>query len=231
MPKTYYRGANAGRGHAKRRPRRPKRGYGKVNALTTTQFRKMLELAAETNAPLRDTVLVGLSFWCGLRGCEIAGLRWRTNILDADEKVGDTVHITSDIAKMTIERYVPMHPELRAALIALRKARPNDPYVIYPLQPHREGSKRAKELGPHRCHPNTLVQYWKRLYRQAKIYHCASHTGRVTFATAAGRQCNLVGGSIRDVQDLLGHASLESTQRYMVRQESSYRAALVGRLF
>jgi integrase len=230
MPKTYYRGVNAGRGRAKRRSRRPKHGYGKVNALTPAQFLKVWELAGHTKAPLRDRALVGLSFGCGLRGCEIAGLRWHTNVLDADGKVAERIHITSDIAKMSIERFIYLTPEVREALVALHKARPNDPYVIYPLQPHRAGSKRAKQLGPHRCHPNTLVQYWKRLYRQVKIHHCASHTGRVTFATNAGRQCNLVGGSTRDVQDLLGHASLESTQRYMMEQDGAHRAALVRRI-
>ena len=43
----------------------------------------------------------------------------------------------------------------------------------------------------------------------------SSHSGRRTYATTAAKNATRVGGSLRDVQDLLGHASLNTTQRYL----------------
>jgi len=42
-----------------------------------------------------------------------------------------------------------------------------------------------------------------------------SGCGRRTFITNAAKKISTVGGSLRDVQQLAGHSSLQTTQRYI----------------
>ena len=56
---------------------------------------------------------------------------------------------------------------------------------------------------------------------------CSSHSGRRTFITHAAKTVAQVGGSLRDVQDLAGHASLAMTQRY-IEGDSDAKRKLVA---
>ena len=62
---------------------------------------------------------------------------------------------------------------------------------------------------------NSVVHWFQRLYSALGFDGCSSHSGRRTFVTNAAKKATLVGGSLRDVQELAGHASLQTTQRYI----------------
>ena len=52
-------------------------------------------------------------------------------------------------------------------------------------------------------------------FREIGIEGASSHSGRRTFITAAAKKITEAGGSLRDIQELAGHSSLATTQRYI----------------
>jgi integrase len=60
-----------------------------------------------------------------------------------------------------------------------------------------------------------IVNMFQGWYKQLGFEGCSSHSGRRTFITNAARKISTVGGSIKDVQMLARHSSLQMTQRYI----------------
>jgi integrase len=60
-----------------------------------------------------------------------------------------------------------------------------------------------------------LAIWFLTLYRDLGFKGASSHSGRRTFITKAAKRCIEGGGSLRDVQQLAGHSSLATTQRYI----------------
>ena len=53
------------------------------------------------------------------------------------------------------------------------------------------------------------------MFTKLGIEGCSSHSGRRTFITTAAKNVHRAGGSLRDVQLLAGHQSIDTTQRYI----------------
>jgi integrase len=95
-----------------------------------------------------------------------------------------------------------MHPDLAAALIEWRLVVPPTDYVI--------ASQRG---GP--MTSLSVVVWFNRAFKNIGLKGCSSHSGRRTFVTRAARLVHKAGGSLRDVQLLAGHRSIQTTQRYI----------------
>ena len=63
--------------------------------------------------------------------------------------------------------------------------------------------------------PGSIVNCFAMAYRVVGLEGCSSHSGRRTFITRAARLVHKAGGSLRDVQLLAGHRSIQTTQRYI----------------
>lgn len=150
---------------------------------------------------LRDKVTVFLSLKAGLRAAEIAGLRW-TDVTKANGEIADVMHVGSHIAKGNRDRQVPIHGELQKLLAKLREQRPEDEFI-------RFGDYKATVTA------NNMTVWFHRLYKEAGLDGCSSHSGRRTFITATARKANLYDASLKDVQMLAGHAHLSTTERYI----------------
>jgi integrase/recombinase XerC len=60
-----------------------------------------------------------------------------------------------------------------------------------------------------------VVVWFPRLYADLGMVGCSSHSGRRSFITRAARKIGEVGGSLRDIQQLAGHANLGTTAHYI----------------
>jgi integrase len=172
-----------------------------AKVVTPQMLRRMLRFTSRTPFPDRDRVMILLSVKAGLRACEMARLEW-SMILDARGKIADVLAIHDAIAKKRGGRRIPMHPDLRRALGSLlRISEPSGPL----LRSARGGCLR----------PTSVVNWFAALFRELGFEGCSSHSGRRTFITAAARNIHRSGCSLRDVQLLAGHRSIEMTERYI----------------
>jgi integrase len=169
--------------------------------LSSHEVEDLLFFAKTTRYPDRNRAIVLLSVKAGLRAAEIANLTWQM-IVDPVGNVGYRIELQDRAAKKRSGRIIPLNIRLREALITLRGACTGQGPVVR--------SERGQAMTP-----LSIVVWFNRAYRALGLTGCSSHSGRRTFITRAARIIHKAGGSLRDVQLLAGHRSIQTTQRYI----------------
>jgi integrase/recombinase XerD len=188
----------------------------RAKILDEGQFNKLLlYIDQNSNMPERDRLIVMLSFKAGLRVAEIAKIDF-TAMTDPEGRIAKTIHVYSNVAKKNREREVPMHPMVKNAFAAFRKKYPDAPCVAISSQPFQHGRSIWDSPAPLiRMSVNALTLYYRRLLIAAGFDGCSTHSGRRTFATDVSRILSRHHQSIKDLQRLMGHARLDTTERYL----------------
>jgi integrase/recombinase XerD len=137
----------------------------------------------------------------GLRAAEIANLTWDM-VIDPNGEVASHLGLRDHAAKKGSGRIIPLNPALRAALIELRSFEARSGPIV---RSERGGKMSAL----------SIVVWFRRAYKALGLEGYSSHSGRRTFITRAARLVHKAGGSLRDVQLLAGHRSIQTTQRYI----------------
>lgn len=165
--------------------------------LTIADSRELLDMAESAeDSPwmgLRDRALFTLLYGCGLRISEALSLP------RAACPLGETLRV---LGKGNKERQVPVLPAVRAAVAAYAAA---CPFVGGPEAPLFVGARGGV------LNPATAQKAMRHVRRLMGLPDSVTpHALRHSFAT------HLLGdgGDLRAIQELLGHASLSSTQRY-----------------
>jgi integrase/recombinase XerC len=141
----------------------------------------------------RDQAVLTLLYGCGLRISEALSLK------RADAPIPDSLRITGKGSKT---RMVPVLPAVKDAVAAYLDA---VPHVLDPDQPLFR-AKRGGPLSPR--HVQATVQTLRS--RLGLPPSATPHALRHSFAT----HLLGAGADLRAIQELLGHASLSTTQRY-----------------
>ena len=174
-----------------------------AKTLSRGQIDAMLAYLSTTRHAKRNRLIFLLSAKAGLRAKEIAGLTWwMTN--DSQGDIAPTIHLQDSASKGKSGRLIPLNEEVREALIDYRNE------VTGFAGPHVICTERSLQTSA-----QAIVNMFQRWYRHLGFVGCSSHSGRRTFITNAARKISTVGGSLKDVQELAGHANLRTTQRYI----------------
>ena len=167
--------------------------------LSGEQIEILLAYAAATRHPDRNRVNVLLSVKAGLRASEIANVTWDM-VVDPTRAVGSVLELRDHAAKNKSGRTIPLHSDLRAALIAWRD---KTGAVVGPIIASDRGTRMTSmsivnwfAAAFHGWATRKLVPL-----RPPNVHH------------QGGAGCASSGGSLRDVQLLAGALTpLQMTQ-------------------
>ena len=180
-------------------------GIGKqAKTLTKKQCEIILShLGTNTRNGKRNQLIFLLSTKSGLRAKEVAHLKWEM-VMESDGGVGETINLPNSSSKGNGGRIIPIHPMVKTLLVDIYSS----------TNPHPSNTVIRSERS-NSVTSQVIVNMFKGWYARAGLIGCSSHSGRRTFITNAAKKISTVGGSLRDVQWLAGHSSLQTTQRYI----------------
>ena len=171
--------------------------------LNEKQIVTLLRHVKTTRTPKRDLVMFLLSVKAGLRAKEIANLTW-IMVEDAEGNIASTIELQNKASKGKGGRSIPINKELRQSLIDF-KATPDRKRTDWIITTNRSS----------KMSDSAVSNWFLNLYRDVGFEGCSSHSGRRTFVTNGAKKIVEAGGSLRDIQQLVGHKSLQTTQSYI----------------
>ena len=184
-------------------------GVGKQSkTLNKSQIKMVGEYLLSNRYGLRDQTIFYFSIKCGLRSKEISHLKWWM-VMDSDGSVGNYLNLPNSSSKGKSGRVVPLNKDLKKNLEMMldehRTLSDFDPQTSFIVRTERSKS----------TSPQSIVNMFQRWYGNLELVGCSSHSGRRTFITETSKKISMVGGSLRDIQMMVGHSSLQTTQRYI----------------
>jgi integrase/recombinase XerD len=186
-----------------------------AKTLNKNQVSSVLNYLASSRNTLRNEVIFLLSVKAGLRAKEIAGLKWEM-VLESDATLAGFISLTNEASKGNSGRHIPLNKGLKARLADLLEA--TRCRQSFSPTDHVVATERSD-----RTTAQAIVNMFSNWYADLGLVGCSSHSGRRTFITNAARTITTVGGSLRDVQYLAGHSSLQTTERYIEYSEGARR--------
>lgn len=192
-----YRESTTGALSPARSLRSPKSQRHLPSILQESDAKRLIEHApdAETPAVARDRAIVEVLYSSGLRVSELVGLNWR----DIDDDIG---MLTVRAGKGAKDRVVPIGEPALDALKAWRAVMPIPADPDAPVITNLRGTRLTT-----RSVENILA---RRIEDAGLTSTVTPHGLRHSFAT---HMLN-AGADLRSIQEMLGHASLATTQRY-----------------
>ena len=192
-------------------------GIGKqAKTLNKSQVEMVRSILKSKRNGLRNETIFLLSIKSGLRSKEISMLNWKM-VSKSDGTIDDYINLTNSSSKGRSGRIIPLHKDikenLKIMLTQQRRKNGFDQNNNFVVRTERSLSTTSQAIV-------NMFQSW---YKRFGLLGCSSHSGRRTFITETSKKISLVGGSLRDIQMMVGHSSLQTTQRYIEADSQSQR--------
>lgn len=181
-----------------------------AKTLTEAQEKAVLAYLSVGTNPKRNTVMFLLSVDAGLRAKEIASITWEM-MTDAQGNLTDEIRLIDKASKGKSGGVVFISTRLKKALVEFAETRHT---LRGPVIVSNRGSAMTTQ---------SITNWFFALYKKLGFEGCSSHSGRRTAITKWARKISNVGGSMRDVQALARHSSLQMTQRYVEVSEDAMK--------
>ena len=193
-------------------------GMGKQSkTLNKSQIEMIRTYLRSKRNGLRNETIFLFSVKGGLRAKEISQLSWK-EVCDSGGEVSDHIRLTDRSSKGKSGRIIPLNKDLRRNLTELLDNQ-RKTYRSFNIE---TSFVVRTERSPFTT-SQTVVNMFYGWYRRLGLLGCSSHSGRRTFITETSKKISLVGGSLRDIQMMAGHKSLQTTQRYIEGDSDSQR--------
>jgi integrase/recombinase XerD len=181
--------------------------------LTDAERKRLAAVIDSKRHAVRNHTLVALSFYAGLRACEMAELLVG-DVYDETGAVQDVIYLRAAQTKGSEGSTVLVNKRLKQAL-----QRYAAEYPKHVAQRQRKLLYSAKRNG---FTAQTIVNLFRSLYSAAAVAGASSHSGRRQYITKLAD----AGINARVVQALARHKHLNTTQRYIDVNELKLRAAV-----
>lgn len=181
--------------------------------LNAQEFKRLAAVIDSKRHAVRNHTVVALSFYAGLRACEISGLRVG-DVYEANGTVRDSFYLRAEQTKGGEGSTVLVNKKLAAALKRYAERYPKHcGKADAPLIFSGKGGGFSAQ---------TIVNLFAVLYDAAGITGASSHSGRRQFVSSMAEK----GINPRVIQILCRHKNLNTTMIYIDTNEGKLRKAI-----
>ena len=187
-----------------------------ARVLTHAEIKRLLRVVSTTKHAARNRLVVMLSYMAGLRACEIAAL-----------KVGDVINELKDGTwEVKTEAVLKSNQTKgnKAQTVVFSSALRKEIGVYYAQSEETLEMTDFLIISQKKSgfSSQTIQNLFRELYEAAAISNASSHSGRRTFITTLSER----GVSVRIIQALARHSSLQTTALYIDTGIDKLRAAV-----
>jgi len=155
----------------------------------------------------------------GLRSKEISLLSWKM-VCKSDGTIDDYINLPNSSSKGNSGRIIPLHKDIKFNLQIMLMEHKG----LFGFDINKSFIVRT-ERTPFTT-SQSIVNMFQSWYGRLGLIGCSSHSARRTFITETSKKISLVGGSLRDIQMMVGHSSLQTTQRYIEGDSESQKKVI-----